>query len=458
MNIYKNPVSESINGLKLIYALTSDGVDKVANKATVPDPASLIYGDYTKWCSNLLYYPIDFTKYEDGHGNLFLGRTSPIQTDIPVTEMMRKNGYLNGYDIGEIYYGYQRNSANRFAEYEPYTSVQLYLPYYGYAILKVADILGKYIQIKLDVDHATGQAMYTVMVSDTHIERIPDWFFWIYDTAYYGQIRVLSTYVFQLGTPVPFTSSGMVDAVRNTLSTVVKTSAVLAGYAAGGEIGAAATSTVTKSWIRNPETGRMILSEKSEKIRPPRDRDVANSQRGLETTFEASASVLNNLALNPTSDKPNNSLLGLTSERRAVLIIKQSIINESNYSKLYGKPYGHTDRLKWLSGYTEISRIHIEGIPTITDEETAQLEQAISEGIILPNVTFNYFTINGKSVRYVNGMIWDDFVRSGYNTDDLFSIGTDDVINYNGNPVSLNGTTVTRSDTITQSAYTAPVG
>lgn len=458
MNIYKNPVSESINGLKLIYALTSDGVDKVANKATAPDPASLIYGDYTKWCSNLLYYPIDFTKYENAHGNLFLGRTAPIQTDIPVIDMMTHNGYLNGYDMGEIYYSYQRDENNRFAEYEPYTSVQLYLPYYGYASLKVADILGKYIQIKLDIDHATGQAMYTVMVSDKHIERIPDWFFWVYDTAYYGQIRILSTYVFQLGTPIPFTSSGMVDAVRNTLSTVVKTGAVLASYAMGGEIGAAATSTVTRSWVRNPETGRMMLSDKTEKVRAPKESSVINSQRGLETTFEASASVLNNLALNPTSDKPNNSLLGLTNERRAVLVIKQSIINESNYAKLYGKPYGHTDIPKWLSGYTEISRIHIEGIPTITDEEIAKLEQTISEGIILPDVTFNYFTINGKSVRYVNGMIWDDFVRSGYNTDDLFSIEADDVINYNGYPVSLDGATVTRSDRITQSAYTAPVG
>lgn len=456
MNIYKNPVSESINGLKLIYALTSEGVDKVANKATAPDPASLIYGDYTKWCSNLLYYPIDFTKYENAHGNLFLGRTAPIQTDIPVIEMMSENGYLNGYDVGEIYYNYQREENNRFAEYEPYTSVQLYLPYYGHASLKVADILGKYIQIKLDIDHATGQAMYTVMVSDKHIERIPDWFFWVYDTAYYGEIRILSTYVFQLGTPVPFTSSGMVDAVRNTLSTVVKTGAMIAGYAIGGVEGGVATSVVTREFTRNPTTGRLNVTGKTEKVTTT-ESGGSVKQRGTEGAFEASAAALNNLAMNPTTDKPNNSLLGLTSERRAVLIIKQAIIDESASAKLYGKPYGHTDRLKWVSGYTEVSRIHLEGMPTITDDEAARLEQAIAEGVILPDVSFLYFTINGESVRFVSGMTWNDFVRSAYNIGNAFTI-SDDTIFYLGNTVKLDGAVVTRNDTVQVASYTSAVG
>lgn len=456
MNIYSKPVDQSYNRMKDFFALDSAGVSKLAIRASNPDAASLIYGDYTKWCSNLLFYPINLLRYPAFSSMLMLG-TVPVATDIPVTAMERDNGYVNGYDIGEIFYDYTLSEDLRFAEYEPYTTVQLYLPYYGFASLKIADILGKYIQIKLDIDHATGQAMYTVMVSDKHIQRVPKWIFWVYDTEYYGQVRIISTYTFQLGSPVPFTSSGMVDAIRNTLSTVVKTGATIGGYAVGGFGGGAAASVVTsRKWVRNPETGRMILNRKNE--RTPLPESTINAQRAVESAFDASAVALNNIALNPESDKPNNNLLGLTLERNAVLIIKQCIINESNYSRLYGKPYGHTDRLKWLSGYTEISRIHIEGIPTITDEETAQLEQAISEGIILPNVTFNYFTINGKSVRYVNGMIWDDFVRSGYNTDDIFSIGTDDVINYNGNPVSLNSATVTRSDTITQSAYTSPVG
>ena len=452
MNVYSKPVDQSYNAMKRLYALDSNGVSKLAVKATAPDAASVIYGDYTKWCSNLLFYPLDFKRFPAFSANLLLGA---VPTDIPVTLMERDNGYLNGYDIGEIFYDYQRSVDDRFAEYEPFTSVQLYLPYYGYASLKVADILGKYIQIKLDVDHATGQAMYTVMVSDNHIERVPSWIFWVYDSAYYGQVRILSTYVFQLGSPVPFTSSGMVDAVRNTLSTVVKTGATLAGYALGGVEGGAATSVVTREFTRNPTTGRLNVTGKTEKVTTTEGGDSIK-QRGTESAFEASAAALNNLALNPTADKPNNSLLGLTSERRAVLIIKQAIIDESASAKLYGKPYGHTDRLKWLSGYTEISRIHIEGISTITDDEASRLEQAISEGVILPTVSFLYFTINGESVRFVSGMTWNDFVRSAYNIGNDFLI-VEDTIYYRGNLVSLNGTTVLRTDTVQVAAYISAV-
>lgn len=453
MNIYSKPVDQSYNAMKRVYTLDSNGVTKLAIKATAPDAASLIFGDYTKWCSNLLFFPVNFLRYPAFSSNLSLGG---ISTDIPVTLMERDNGYLNGYDIGEIFYDHQRDTNDRFAEYEPYTSVQLYLPYYGYASLKVADILGKYIQIKLDIDHATGQAMYTVMVSDKHIERVPGWIFWVYDSAYYEEVRFLSTYVFQLGSPVPFTSSGMVDAVRNTLSTVVKTGATLAGYALGGVEGGVATSVVTREFTRNPTTGRLNITGKTERVTTAEGGDSVK-QRGAETAFEASAAALNNLALNPTADKPNNSLLGLTSERRAVLIIKQALIDESSSARLYGKPYGHTDRLKWVSGYTEVSRIHLEGMPTITDDEASRLEQMIAEGVILPDVSFLYFTINGESVRFVSGMTWNDFVRSAYNIGNGFSI-VEDAIYYLGNAVKLDGTTVLRTDTVQVAAYTSAVG
>ena len=380
MTIYNKPVDGTLNSMKDIFSLSEKDVRYLALRAVTPDPASLIFGDYTKWASNLLFYPINLTEEPRSTGTLTL---NGISTDIPVNNLEWDKGYLNGFDIGEIYYSSRRESQYKFAEYEPYTSAQLYLPYYGYANLKMADILDKYIEVKLDIDLSTGQALYTVMVSPYKIPRIPRCKYWLYNSGdYAGYIRVIGTYTFQLGSPVPFGSSGMTDAIRNTLSTVVKGGATLAGYYAGGIVGGVTTSTVISKVEKiNADTNRLRTVSRSTETKTEESNP---NKRGVETAFQTAGLALNNVMLAPVSDKPNNSLLGLTSERELVLIIRSAKLVEDDYSKLYGLPYGRVETLKNLSGYTEISRIHVEGISEATSIELSMIERLLSDGVILP--------------------------------------------------------------------------
>ena len=337
-----------------------------------------ITGDYSKWLSNIICYPFK-TTLKGTTGKFYYGSTD---TNIDCVAMISQTDYYeHGFTLGQYYYS---ATYNDFRDFEPYTQLEVYLPYYGFVEVKIADVIGKYIQFRLFVDFKTGQAQYLIGVSNNSITSRDAPFRNETDDSI---IRTLSTHTFQIGVNIPIGTTGMAETVRNIAMGVVKGSANIGASYVVEKGGLSKTTSVEKTvtTVRNPQTGRQVTS-RTRTTTTDTDRSNYRKAERVNEAFDTAAECLQNLSLRPQSDKSNNCALGGISY--SVQIVKRSakfITAGTDYNKLYGKPLGDIRQLSTLTGYTEISAIHLEGVGfgTATQKELAMLEQILSDGIIL---------------------------------------------------------------------------
>lgn len=382
-------------GFSRSVVMTRPQLLQFAGVSNVITPSSLVFGDIQKWLTQLMYFPIQF------------------KPDIKTTGVTRDNlraggvlykgaenqGYLDGtlltsgYTLGEYHFP----RATSFLHYEPYRTVEAFLPYYGLVPLKISDIQDKYIQFRLYVDFLTGMAQYVIGVNRASVStpRAP---------YCYGaddkDTRIIGTYNFQLGTPIPLTSTGVSDSMRNIVLGVGKAALSIATGALLADIPASTRTTtgtdVTKWTTRNKKTGRQITSRK--KIRDTERESVTrynNVHDAVNTAIDTGAIVLGNLAATPYTMTTNNAALNINLAQSVFIIIRQSKTTQLNYftnarlNHLKGLPVGDTYQLKELHGFTTVSNLQLEneGFNTATSSEMGMLMAETVNGIILPEET-----------------------------------------------------------------------
>ena len=353
----------------------------------VPPVSSLILGDYTKWCSSLTFYPFDVPSDSEGTWKLSVG--GQTKTGINCSGTVNVKAYL-GFTLGETLYP----AAVDFTDYEPYVKLQLWLPFYGFCDLKVAEVQGKYIQFRLYIDFNTGQAQYIVGVNASSVSSPNAPYLLGTDDT---NTRILGTYVFQLGVDIPFTQAGTADMLRNASLAAIKGAATIGASAIASASGAdivKSTNTqhqVTKIESMNKSGRGRKTATVDKTTTDTRTTDYGNyaKQRRISTAAQTGADVLANMHLNVQCDKSNNSVVNSATCPSVVLIKRkvQPTVDRlsSNYLKFYGAPLGQVKTLGDLTGYTEVSEIHFEGegFSQATAREIAMLEQAFSDGVIL---------------------------------------------------------------------------
>lgn len=369
------PVGSETYFNRHISILSAD-MSKLVELILKPPVSDVIFGDYTKWVSSAMFYPF-MTNIGSTEKYLQYGATT---TNVPCYEM--NVNYAGGFSLGEYHY---TPTYNDFRDYEPYTQLEVYLPFYGFANIKIADVIGKYIQFRLFVDFQTGQGQYVVGVSDNSISTSQAPF--REKDGSDNSIRILASYTTQIGFEIPLGTLGFADTIRNISLAAVKGVANLGASYAVEKSGLSQTTSVEKtvSTVRNPQTGRQVIS-KTRTTTTDTDRSSYRKAERVNEAFDTAVECLQNLSLRPQSDKPNNSALGGISY--SIQIVKRTakfLDTGTDYNKLYGKPLGDVRQLSTLTGYTEISSIHLEGVGfgTATQKELAMLEQILSDGIIL---------------------------------------------------------------------------
>lgn len=340
---------------------------------------SAIFGDYTKWCSSLQFYPfkinISNTTYKLSVGGV---QSSKILCNglIPVQAEF-------GYTLGQIYYP----APSSYLDYEPFTKVEVWLPFYGFTELRIADIAGKYIQFRLYIDFHSGSAQYVIGVTDSALEFTDLPFAITVDDT---NTRIIGTCVFQLGYTVPLGSTGLADTVRNLTLSVIKGAASFAtGAIVGGITGGAQTSkTITTTTSKNAE-GKQITAERESTTTTEHDSNY-NSIERIGTTMKTAQNVLESLNVRPSVDRSNNTIIN-GSTCTSIVIVKRKVkpsvdITTQEFRHLYGLPVGNVKQINTVHGYTEISAINFEGtgFGNATNKELAMLEDMVSRGIILP--------------------------------------------------------------------------
>lgn len=340
---------------------------------------SAIFGDYTKWCSSLQFYPFKINI----SNTTFKLSVGGVQSSKILCDGLIPNYAEFGYTLGQIYYP----APSSYLDYEPFTKVEVWLPFYGFTELRIADIAGKYIQFRLYIDFHSGSAQYVIGVSNNLLEFPNAPFAYGTDDT---NTRIIGTCVFQLGYTIPLGSTGLADTVRNLTLTGIKAAASFAtGAIVGGITGGAQTSkTITTTTSKNAE-GKQITAERESTTTTEHDSNYNTVER-IGTTMKTAQNVLESLNVRPSVDRSNNTIIN-GSTCTSIVIVKRKVkpsvdITTQEFRHLYGLPVGNVKQINTVHGYTEISAINFEGtgFGNATNKELAMLEDMVSRGIILP--------------------------------------------------------------------------
>lgn len=380
--IRKVPMFGFSNSMCVPIITNYESVGEIAKYSTELN-VSLITGDYTKWCNSLLWFPIQFVRPEsldqeiNINGKPISGTQGAMITDVSLSMFM--GATLISLD-------------DNYFNYEPYTTCELYLPFYGLINLPLAEFKDKYLVVLLNIDIRTGQAMYIVGVSNSFPPYNGD-FDSIYErksATYYdcSEVRIFAQYVFQLGVQIPLGTANMAETYRNIIMSTAK-----------GVLGVASTmtpSTVSKTnWdfttTTTKKTGKKKAYTITENKSGTRTTNVTKGNTSI-SAMESAVDVINSSRIGAETDRPSNGLVNLNTCVSMKLIFKtlkgvgMSEKQKYEYNHLYGKPLGEPYRLGDLEGYTEISTIHIEGegFNKATETEKAMLNDILTSGIILP--------------------------------------------------------------------------
>ncbi len=243
--------------------------------------------------------------------------------------------YLANQDSGFSMYGvsqqYMRWSCgsvqvplywNSFLDFEPHTSIQIFLPFIGFRDLLPSDVVGKTVTVTYHIDVFTGACVAYVANEDT----------------------ILYQYNGNCLSPIPFAAEQM----QNLVSGLV------------GLLGSAATAAAVLTGGFGAGIAKSIL---------------AGSAIG------AASSVLSLPEHKAQHGGNAGSTTGLLSSRKPYFVLnrpRQAVAQNqgeySGYATWYSSEFGQ------LNGYTQVAECHLHDIPA-TDWELQEIERLLKEGV-----------------------------------------------------------------------------
>ena len=304
--------------------------------------------DLASYIINIFVYPVSFS-------NLNLGTSTTNDTKLYV-----KDDNSSITLEGDLPISYPSNSSfaplhsaqfniepkfNNYLDYEPYTKYELYLPFYGWLEVKSFDILN------------TTISVWYILSSDSNSGSI---------IVAKGDVLTPSTEVIaevqcQVGLEMPVNSSNKerVDRQKsaNMLNTVV-------GTISGVGMTALGVATANPLLIGGGVAG---------------------------TVGSITSGISKDMTMIPNAQsKVGDSYAGLFGDRcfRLRRTYSQLAIDDINkYAKYIGRPCQETRTLNDLFGYTIVGGVHVENLPTATENEKTEIESLLRKGVILKDKT-----------------------------------------------------------------------
>lgn len=301
-------------------------------KKLVADPLTLIYG--------LNIIPLDLSAISpsiiDSTQNVTIGL---IDTKIAVDHLSSQWIEL---DCGSITLN---ESWGAYFDYDPFTKLEIYLPYCGVHPLKIDDFMPGTISLKYHIDLLTGSCV--AMVKSTKSNKHGD---------------TLDSVVYQFmgncATQIPVTATQYADAVRSAISIA----ASIGSMVAVGVGGAAAAGTA-KTAGASTHIGMNTLS------------------RELNIGSSAVENVMN---LKPAIERSGaiGSSGGMLAVQMPYLILtRPRQANPASQNVYTGYPSFITETLGDLNGWTIVQAIHLDNIPC-TSEELDEIDGLLKAGVI----------------------------------------------------------------------------
>lgn len=298
-------------------------------KKIVADPMQLIYG------LNIIPLDLDSMGMIDGAGNVVVGL---ISTGITMNHL---SGQWVELDCGEITLD---ETWSAYLDYDPYTKLEIYLPYCGTHPLKVDDFMPGKVKLTYHIDLLSGAcvAILTSTKSDKHGDTLNS---------------VVYEFMGNCAAQIPVTASQYADAVRSVIQLAASVGAMIAGAAGAGAAAAASESAALPA-----STGLSISSG----------------------THAAAAMVENVMGIKPNIERSGaiGATGGLLSVQVPYLILTRPRQARPEDQNAYtGYPSFITETLNDLEGWTQVQAIHLENIPCTADEMT-EIDGLLKSGVI----------------------------------------------------------------------------
>ena len=213
-----------------------------------------------------------------------------------------------------------------FLDYEPYTKIDIFLPYIGTKQLDTNDCMPRTISLKYIIDLATGTCLALIKCNNS---------------VYYH-------FSGNCASQIPLTVNQCQEIVRGLMTMAVGAATFGIG-AVGGAIGGASAA-ATKAG------GAAMLGQ-----------GANNAAKGVNVSRSGTI----------------GAAAGLMDIQTPYLIIsrpRQAVPEDQNMYT--GYPSFITEQIGDLSGYTEVQMIHLHDM-SCTDEEYAEIDQLLKEGVII---------------------------------------------------------------------------
>lgn len=287
------------------YLWTSDFVDNV--KKMFGDPMDVIIG--------LTQLPFSVPT-----GASTTVKAGFIDTGIAMPRVSQQ--YID-FNMGSIKYGSYWGNA---LDFDPYTKVQIYLPFIGFRTLNTNDVINSTVSLKYRVDCLTGAL--TAWVSSGSFVKY----------EFSGQC----------GASIPVTSQNY-NNVINTAINIVSTvgTGIIGGVATGG-LGTMA-SMATVNGISNVASG------------------IASG--GMKPTVQRSGGM-----------GGAASLMGMRTPYLVFQRPKTSL--PGNYNNLYGYACNKYLKLSKCRGFTQVEHMHLQ-VQGATDDEMKEIENILHKGVFI---------------------------------------------------------------------------
>lgn len=367
MSFFKEEINSNV-----LYGLDSTNIDYLMEYLLgngFPTEITNIFSNRTDGIISLRIYPFNIDSLENVGDKIpiVVGGAELVVNTSPIThvEGRRLTGYVQPFIEYELN-NWGNVLFNNFLDKNNYTSVFIHLPFLGFKELDMSVLLSlSKVVVRYNIDFYSGESMITIGDGDI--------------VKYY-----FST---QIGMDLPIGSNNIGEITRNTL---IKSISAIGGVALS-----VATSNPAPL-IASASTALMPVQQSTDVTVPngiTGARELPNNDNGGvnvgfrrisrgDSSERAIGLMTQTKKLYATTNiSPSCWLM---EDPTVYLLFEQPIPNvPANYNHLYGRPCDKVLILGDITGYTEVTAVHLENIPNAIEMELSEIEELLKSGIIL---------------------------------------------------------------------------
>ena len=344
--------------------------------------------DMSTYINRIFIYPMYIrTPSSEGRSLKLLGAIDNFYSDVKV-EPLYVSPPSDNIGVYTLFEKVINGKYDDFRDYGNYTKIKVYLPYLGFVDVDTNDVMNKWLKICLQVDFRTGYGLYYILVESE-------------DNSLSEELnyRILSKHSVKLAIEVPVGSTSSAEQYRNMVLSAVRIASTIGFAVAGMPLSSTIMASSIASTTENVSEAKSRGDWKGSKMRPVSSSVERAVTEGTETkTYthmrgshaiatditSSALSALNGSSSTTHSVQSNDAILEGVGCKYVKVVIERPIYgNVGNYYNLCGRPLQEVKQLNLLSGYTEISDVHLENFGDATYGELATLNSLLKSGIIL---------------------------------------------------------------------------